>query len=102
MRRFLGLLAGAPLLASTALAAPIPYVNSPMDTPQAMVNQAIQSINAVSTPHKTPVTCSCNTNETCAGLRVTVSVTGLTTAAGVTSATMTVTDTAVTAASQLD
>jgi hypothetical protein len=88
-------------LAGAVAAAPIPYVNSPMDTPQGLVNTAITSLNTTQPWAAVPVTCSGTTTATCTGLRFTASVTGLTTAAGVTSASMAVTDTSVTASSQV-
>lgn len=90
------------LAVSPAFANPLPSVNSPMDTPQALVNSAINTLNTVAPQFQYPVLCSGTTTATCTGIRAVVSITGLTTAAGVTSATMTVTDTAVTAASQID
>lgn len=93
-------LAFAPL--APAFANPIPYNNSPMDTPQGIVNSAITSLNSVTPGYNYTVACSGTTTATCTGIRVLVSITGLTTAAGVTSATMTVTDTSVTAASQIN
>lgn len=106
MKRLLALglailsLLAAPL--APAFASPLPYINSPMDTPQALVNSLVTSINAVQPEAGYIVFCSGTTTATCTGIRLQVSVTGLTTAAGVTSATMTVTDTAVTAASQIN
>jgi len=41
-----------------AFAAPIPYINSPMDTPQALVNSAITSMNAGTPGYSVPSTCS--------------------------------------------
>lgn len=87
---------------TTALAAPIPYVNSPMDTPQNLVNIGIQSLNGALPGTAVPVTCSGNTTGTCQGLRLTDSVTNLsTTAGGNVSAQVTVTDASVTAASMI-
>lgn len=82
-----------------AFAAPIPYVNSPMDTPQALVNTAVGNINNSAPQFAYPSTCTGTTTATCTGLKFTVSITSLTTAAGVTSASMTVTNTSITAAS---
>jgi len=84
-----------------AFAAPLAYVNTPMDTPQALVNTVVSSLNSTHPAFAVPVTCSGTTTATCTGLRFTVSVTGLTTAAGVTSASMAVTDTSVTASSMV-
>lgn len=85
-----------------ALANPLLYINTPLDTVQATVNAAIANLNSVSPQYQYTFACSGTTTATCTGIRALVSVTGLTTAAGVTSATMTVTDTPVTAASQIN
>lgn len=106
MRRLIALafaalaLIAAPI--APAFAAPLPYVNTPFDTPNATVNAAIQSINAVVPGQNVTVACTGTTTSTCTGIRALVSITGLTTAGTATSATMTVTDTAVTAASQIN
>lgn len=104
MRRLLGFLAALTLAFSPALALanPVPYVNSPLDTPQALVNQAIAAVNAGFAAAQYTSFCSGTTTATCTGLRNAVSITGLTTAAGAVSATMTVTNTSVTAASQIN
>lgn len=106
MKRLLALgLATLSLLAAPlapAFAAPLPYINSPMDTPQALVNQLITSININQPESNVFNTCSGTTTATCLGLRFQVSITGLSTAAGgTTSAAMVVTDTSITAASQV-
>lgn len=104
MKRFLGLLAAflfavAPM---AAFAAPIPYYSGPNDVPNVMVNTAINNVNAGFPSTSYTVACSGTTTATCTGTRLQISVTGLTTAAGGTSsAAMTVTDTSVTAASQI-
>jgi hypothetical protein len=103
MKRFLGLLAALLFaVASPAFANPIPAINTPLDTPQALVNTAIVNLNAVTPAYQYASSCSGTTTATCQGIRVVVSITGLTTAAGVTSATMTVTDASVVAASQVN
>jgi hypothetical protein len=86
-----------------AFAAPIAYstVNIAADTPQAPSIALITAINASSPAYATTVTCTGTTTATCTGLRAVISVTGLTTAAGVTAAAMTVTDTSVTASSMV-
>jgi hypothetical protein len=100
------LLAALPLMVADFVptqvsAAPVPYVNSPMDTPQGLVNTAVASVNSGLPGTAVPVTCSGNTTGTCNGLRFTDSVTNLTTTAGGNlSALVTVTDTSVTASSQ--
>lgn len=106
MRRLIALfvvalaLIAAPL--SPAFASPLPYVNSPLDTPQALVNQLVTSINNNTPAAAVLSACSGTTTATCTGLRNNVSITGLTTAgAGALSAVMTVTDTSVTTASQV-
>ena len=92
-------LLAAPL--APAFADPLPYINSPMDTPQALVNSLISSIN-LNQPEASYLSfCSGTTTATCLGTRFQVSITGLSTAASGTSATMTVTDTAVVANSQV-
>jgi hypothetical protein len=93
-------LALAPM--APAFANPIPYVNSPFDTPNAQINTAIANLNNNTPAYQYTVACSGTTTATCTGIRTLVSITGLTTAGTATSATMTVTDTAVTAASQIN
>lgn len=106
MRRLIALafaalaLIAAPL--SPAFAAPLPYINTPFDTPNGASNAVVGNINAVVPGQNVTTACSGTTTATCTGIRDLVSVTSLTTAAGVTSATMTVTDTAVTVASQIN
>lgn len=91
---------GPMVLPEQADAGPIPYVNSPMDTPQALVNQAIASMNASNPANGIDVTCSGNTSMTCNGNRIIASVTNLTTnPGGNVSALVTIADSAVTAAS---
>ena len=94
-------LAFAPAL---ALAAPLPYINAPLDTVQATVNSAITNLNnSGSLPSlSNEVDCTGTTTATCQGPKIAVSITGLTTAAGVTSATATVTDATVTAVSYVN
>lgn len=90
----------APL--APALAAPVPYINSPMDTPQALVNSLVSTINTGFPESAYTVACTGTTTSTCNGLRTLVSITGLSTAdAGAVSAVMTVTNSSVTAASQV-
>lgn len=103
MKTFLACVA-AFLLAAVApavFAAQIAYINTPFDTPNSAVNTLIQSINGSTPSFSYLSSCSGTTTATCTGLKVSVSITGLTTAASAVSATMTVTDTAVTAASQI-
>ena len=102
MKRFLGLLAALLFAAAPAFAAPVPYVNTPLDTPQAMINTALQGVNAAFPTTQSTVSCTGTTTATCNGTRIAVSITGLTTAAaGVLSAQVTVTDSSVTASSQI-
>lgn len=89
------------VFATAAAAAPLPYINTPMDTIQAGLNTVIANYNTTATTAQYLSTCSGTTTATCTGTRFTVSYTGLTTAAGVTSALQTVTDTSVTASSQI-
>lgn len=103
MKRFLGLLAAflfavAPVV---AFANPLPYYNQPFDTPNSAVNAVIAAANANVAALSYTSTCSGTTTATCVGLRNLVSITGLTTAGTAVSATMTVTDASVTAASQV-
>lgn len=83
--------------AAPALSAPIPYVNIPLSTPQELVNAVVTSLNATLPSAATAVAASGTTTATATGLKIQVSVTGLTTVAGVTSANMVVTDTSVAA-----
>lgn len=89
--------------AQVAAAAPISYstVNVPMDTVQAAAVAAITAVNASNPAYAYMATCTGTTTATCVGTRFTVSITGLTTAAGVTSASMAVTDSSITAASDV-
>jgi hypothetical protein len=103
MKRFLSTFFAAAMILACGIApshaAPIPYVNVPMDTPNSAANAVVTSLNAVLPSAQYVATCSGTTTATCVGIRFTVSITGLTTAAGVTSASMVVTDTSVTASS---
>lgn len=85
--------------ATVAPANPLAYQNSPFDTPNAAVNALTTAINNGSPTYAYTASCTGTTTATCVGSRFVVSVSGLTTAAGVTSASMVVTDTTVTAAS---
>ena len=84
-----------------AFAGPLPYINTPMDTINAGLNTVVSNINASLPSAQYTSSCSGTTAVTCPGLRIAASYTGLTTAAGVTSAAQTVTDTSVTAASMI-
>lgn len=103
MKRFLStVFAAAAILAcgvQPSHAAPIPYVNSPLDTPQALVNSVVSTLNTTLPSSQYVSSCTGTTTATCQGLKIAASYTGLTTAAGVTSAAQTVTDASVTAAS---
>ena len=72
-----------------------------MDTINAGLNTVIQSINNTLPQLNSTGTCTGTTTATCVGTRIAASYTGLTTAAGVTSAAQTVTDTSVALASQI-
>lgn len=101
-RLFLSLAAIAMLLAPTlAFALPVPYVTTPFDTPNQTVNTALASMNTSQAPFASLVTATGTTTSTAQSLRITVSVTGLTTAASTLSAAMTVTDASVAANSQV-
>jgi hypothetical protein len=90
------------MAAAPATASPLPYFNQPFDTPNQATNALINSINTNQPESNYISFCSGTTTATCQGLRLSVSITGLTTAAGGNvSAAMTVTDTSVTAASQI-
>jgi hypothetical protein len=89
------------LMIAPALAAPLPYINTPMDTINAGLNTVVSNINAALPNTQYLSSCTGTTTATCPGLRIAASYTGLTTAAGVTSALQTVTDTSVTAASMI-
>lgn len=69
-----------------ALASAVPYVNTPLDTVQATVNQAIANINQTQTGAANLVTGSVAAagSLTLAGLRQTITLTGFTTAQGAT------------------
>jgi hypothetical protein len=93
--------AAAVALPLAVAASPISYstVNVPLDSPQALAASVITAVNSSSPAYAYTATCSGTTTATCTGSRIVVTVTGLTTAAGVTSAAMAVTDTSVTASS---
>ncbi len=94
---------GADLTAAPAAdAAPAAYVNAPLDTVNAAVNVGISNINAQVPALSLRSSCSGNTTGTCTGDRIVMNVTNLTTTAGGNlSAAVTVTDSAVAAASDL-
>ncbi len=87
------------LAPAAALASPVSYVTVPLDTVNASINTLVSSLNSTQPWSAITVTGSGTTTATASGLKSVVSVTGLTTAAGVTSATMTVTNTSVAASS---
>jgi hypothetical protein len=102
VKRLLALVAALLLgFSAPAFAAPIAYNNIPLDTIQSAVNGLAQSVNG-QTQSAYLTSCTGSATATCPGLRVSVSYTGLTTAAGLTSATFTATDASVTAASQIN
>lgn len=86
---------------AAALAAPFSYYNQPFDTPNAAVNALITQMNSAGVGTAYPTSCTGTTTSTCQGLKLLVSTTGLTTAAGVTATAMTVTDASVAANSIL-
>jgi hypothetical protein len=102
MRRLIALLTALSLFAAPVFAAPLPYVNTPFDTPNGPANAVVGSINTVVPGQNVTTACTGTTTATCQGIRLLVSITSLTTAAGVTSATMTVTDASVAVASQVN
>ncbi len=87
--------------AAPAFATPLAYINSPMDTPQALVNAVVTNINNNFADAATLSAGSGTTAVTVSGARMSISITGLTTAAGSTAATVTVTNPLVAAASQV-
>ncbi len=97
--RTLALAFAAALFAATAMAAPLAYINVPFDTPNQAANAVITAYNAAAPAASYTVSCTGTTTSTCSGLKIVTSYSGLTTAAGVTSAAQTVTNTSVTAAS---
>lgn len=105
MKRFLALALATFMLAFSALPAaanPLAFINTPMDTINAGLNTVIQEINAGLPSAQYTVACTGTTTATCQGTRLSVSITGLTTAdAGAVSAAMTVTDASVVASSQI-
>lgn len=104
MKRSLTAFAGfifALVFGAAAFAAPLPYINTPMDTINAGLNTVISEYNGASPSAAYQTSCTGTTTATCTGVRFAASYTGLTTAAGVTSAAQTVTNTSVTAASQI-
>jgi hypothetical protein len=103
MKRIIGLLAAlltfaAPVL---ALAAPVPYVTQATGTYQEAVNDAIANVNGVLPASQPTVSCTGTTTQTCNGIRIAVSVTSLTTAHGALATANTVTDSSVSASSQI-
>jgi len=103
MKRLLASVAAIGLLlsASLAYAAPLPYPTAPMDTVQAAANAVVTTINTNLAPAQTLNVCSGGTPVTCQGLRINLSITGLTTAASTLSAAQTITDASVVATSQI-
>ncbi len=101
MKRFLGLLAALLFATGPAFAAPAAYVTGPTGTYTEAVNDAIANVNAVLPSAQTPVACTGTTTATCQGVRIAASITGLTTAAGVTATAQTVTDASVAANSNM-
>jgi len=102
MKRILGLLAALLFAASQpAIAAPVPYVTAPTGTYTEAVNDAIQNVNGVLPFAQPTASCTGTTAQTCNGVRIAVSVTGLTTAHGALAAANTVTDSSVSASSQV-
>lgn len=93
----------AALIAAPVLAAPIPLLSGPMDpsTQLANANQVIRQVSNNLSATAYVQSGSGTTAITVNGLRFIASTTGLTTAAGVTSATITVTNSSITAASQV-
>lgn len=88
IRRFLAAALAMLALAAfqaPAFAAPLPYINSPLDTPQGLVNSAISSINT-STSFPEPAFLQTVTGSggasTCNGLKCAITTESLTTAAG--------------------
>ncbi len=103
MKRLLALglailsLLAAPL--APAFASPLPYYSQTFDTPNSAVNAMISIVNSAFPETAYTAACTGTTTATCTGLRFIDSITGLTTAAGVTSATITITNTNITTTS---
>ena len=88
-------------IASTAIAAPLPAYNpAPFEAVGAQFQDLYGAVNAQA-QSATLTTCTGTTTATCQGLRLAISTTGLTTAAGVVSANVTGTDASVAATSQV-
>lgn len=108
MKTILRLLAAAilALVPAAALAAPIAYAPVPLDTIQLDTIQSTiagvhTNVNTMTPNQYITSGCSGTTAVTCQGLRLQLSYTGLTIAAGATSAAQTVTDASVTANLQI-
>jgi len=104
MKRILSAIASfalAACFAAPAFAGPLAYINTPMDTINAGLNTVISEYNAAAPSAQYVTSCTGTTAPTCQGVRLDISWTGLTTAAGVTSAAATVTDASVTATSMI-
>ena len=89
------------MFAAPAVAAPLPAYNpAPFEAIGAQFQDLYGAIN-LQAQSATLTTCTGTTAATCQGLRLAISTTGLTTAAGAVSATVTVTDASVAATSQV-
>lgn len=93
-------------MVAVANAGPLPYINNPLDTVQNLINTSISNYNSSQTGGAILCTAATNTtalNATCNSLRDDIIVNSLTTATnGATSNAVTVNDTSVTAASQVN
>lgn len=97
MKRLLvGLAAAISLIAAPVLAAPIPYLTTPADVPQVMVNQAINNVNTALAPAAQLVTGSFSSNAlTLNGSRFSVTTASLSTGTSATATTQTLTDSSI-------
>jgi DNA-directed RNA polymerase len=105
-RRITGPLVISLAMVAVANAGPMPYINNPLDTVQNLINTSIANYNSGQTGGAILCTSATNTtalNATCNSLRDDIIVNSLTTATnGVTTNAVTVNDSAVTAASQIN
>jgi hypothetical protein len=101
MKRILLAAAAALAFAAPAFAAPVAYINTPLDTPQAMINQAIANVNAAVPLAATNLAVTGSAGAaTLNGVRGLITTESLTTAAGAVF-TETLTNASITANSQV-
>ena len=66
----------------SAIAAPLPYLNTPFETPNSAANAVITAYNAAVPGAAYTTACTGTTTATCQGLKIAASYTGLTTRRG--------------------